>query len=449
MPPLELPRVSMTAEQAAQVEDPQHRAQGRRALRAAMFGFFVDMYDVYLPVIALAPAISYFAATGASTVQLATLTAAIFAVSLVGRPLGAIVFGAMGDRVGRRRTTILVAGGFAVCTGLIAVLPGYATLGVWAPALLVVLRLLDGVFLGSEYTAANPLAMEYAPTHRRGVYGSLLNVGYPTALAVITVLTLVLLRLLPAGGPDSAYAVWGWRIPFVLGFVLSAAVFGYYLRSVPESELWTRMAKQRRPLRTLFSGRHLRSVGLAFLVGTGAWLTLDATVGVFASHLKALGSSAGVVNGAILLAAVVAIPLFPLVGAAGQRFGRRQLFLVLGALNLLVGPILLGVAVAGAHSAGAVLVGGGLALLLSLLVWAVISAYLMEMFPTEIRSSGYGIAYSLPSVIPAFYPYYLIALSGLLPYRYTPLVLLAVGGVFLICGAWLSHDLRQVDLANA
>jgi len=105
--------------------------------------------------------------------------------------------------------------------------------------------------------------------------------------AVAAVL-LVLLRLLPSTGAASAYAVWGWRIPFALGFALSAAVFVYYLRSVPESELWTRMVKQRRPLRTLFSGRHLRSVGLAFLVGTGAWLTLDATVGVFASRSSAI-----------------------------------------------------------------------------------------------------------------------------------------------------------------
>jgi len=414
-----------------------------------MFGFFVDMYDVYLPVVALAPAISYFAAGGSSAVQMATLTAAIFAASLVGRPLGAILFGVMGDRVGRRRTTIVVAGGFTVCTGLIAVLPGYASIGGLAPALLVLLRLLDGVFLGGEYTAANPLAMEYAPRQRRGVYGSLLNIGYPTALAVITVLTMVLLRLLPSTGAASAYAVWGWRIPFALGFALSAAVFVYYLRSVPESELWTRMVKQRRPLRTLFSGRHLRSVGLAFLVGTGAWLTLDATVGVFASHFKALGSSPGVVNAAILVAALLAIPLFPVVGAAGQRFGRRQVFLVIGALNLVVGPTLLGFAVAGARSLLPVLICGGLALLLTLVVWAVISAYLMEMFPTEIRSSGYGIAYSLPSVIPAFYPYYLIALSGFMPYAYTPLVLLALGGLLLIGGSWLSRDLRHVDLANA
>ena len=414
-----------------------------------MFGFFVDMYDVYLPVVALAPAISYFSAGGSSAVQMATLTAAIFAASLVGRPLGAIIFGVMGDRVGRRRTTIVVAGGFTVCTGLIAVLPGYASIGGLAPALLVLLRLLDGVFLGGEYTAANPLAMEYAPRERRGVYGSLLNIGYPTALAVITVLTMVLLRLLPSTGAASAYAVWGWRIPFALGFALSAAVFVYYLRSVPESELWTRMVKQRRPLRTVFSGRHLRSVGLAFLVCTGAWLTLDATVGVFTSHFKALGSSAGVVNAAILVAALLAIPLFPLVGAAGQRFGRRQVFLVIGALNLVVGPILLGFAVAGARRLVPVLICGGGALLLTLVVWAVISAYLMEMFPTEIRSSGYGIAYSLPSVIPAFYPYYLIALSGFMPYAYTPLVLLALGGLFLVGGSWLSRDLRHVDLENA
>ena len=109
-------------------------------------------------------------------------------------------------------------------------------------------------------------------------------------LVVITVITIVLLQLLPPDGPGSAYAQWGWRIPFAIGFVLSAAIFLYYLRSVPESELWTRMPKADRPLRTLLRGRNARSLGLAFLVGTGAWLTLDATVGVFAGHLKGLGT---------------------------------------------------------------------------------------------------------------------------------------------------------------
>ncbi|MGH3357792.1 MAG: hypothetical protein ACRDO7_03245, partial [Nocardioidaceae bacterium] len=82
-------------------QDVEHARRGRRALGAAMFGFFVDMYDVYLPVIALAPAIAYFAASDASSVEMATMTGAVFAASLVGRPLGSIIFGSMGDRLGR------------------------------------------------------------------------------------------------------------------------------------------------------------------------------------------------------------------------------------------------------------------------------------------------------------------------------------------------------------
>ncbi|MBO0872533.1 MAG: MFS transporter [Pseudonocardia sp.] len=427
----------------------RNMAARRRALRAAMFGFFVDMYDVYLPVIALAPAIAYFSASGWSAVQTTTLTAAIFAASLVGRPLGSVIFGAMGDRLGRRRTTIAVAAGFTVCTGLIALLPGYATIGAASPVLLVALRLLDGVFLGGEYTAANPLAMEYAPRERRGVYGSLLNVGYPTALAVITAFTIVLLWVLPSTGPSSPYAVWGWRVPFAIGFVLSAAIFIYYLRSVPESELWTKITKPERPLRTLFSGRHLRSLGLAFVVGTGAWLTLDATVGVFAAHFKGLGGNVAVINTAILAAAVVAVPMFPAIGAAGQRYGRRWVFLIIGAFNLVAAPLLLGLAVARPRDAAMLLVCGGLALVISLAVWAMISAYILEMFPTAVRSSGYGIAYSLPSVLPAFYPYYMIGLSVWMPYGYTPVVLLALGGLLLIVGSWLSSDLRHVNLDDA
>ncbi|NIK61518.1 MFS transporter [Kribbella shirazensis] len=429
--------------------DAEHRRKGRRALRAAMFGFFVDMYDVYLPVIALAPAISYFSASGSSSVEMATLTAGIFAASLIGRPLGSIIFGSMGDRLGRRRTTIVVAAGFTVCTGLIALLPSYASIGVLSPVLLVLLRLLDGVFLGGEYTAANPLAMEYAPRHLRGLYGSLLNVGYPAALGVITLITIFTLSIAPGGGPASPYAVWGWRIPFAVGFVISGALFVYYLRSVPESELWTKMPKVRSPLRTLFSGRNLRRFGTAFVVGSGAWLTLDGTVGVFAAHFKKLGTDVGVVNSVVLISALLGVCTFPLIGAAGQRFGRREVFLVLGAVNIVVTPLAMGLSVALRHNRAAVTVLAVTAIVGALAVWAMITAYIMEMFPTEVRSSGYGIAYSLPSIIPAFYTYYMLGLGNFMSYDYTPVVIIAVGGVLLLVGAWISKDLRHVDLENA
>ncbi|MGV9868635.1 MFS transporter [Rhodococcus koreensis] len=177
--------------------DDEHRTKSGKTLRAAMGGFFVDMYDVYLPIVALVPAIAYFSAADASSQEKATLTGAIFAVSLIGRPIGSVIFGFLGDRIGRRTATVIAAAGFTVCTGVIAILPGYSMLGGWAAILLVLLRLLDGIFLGGEYSAANPLAMEYAPKQRRGLYGALINSGYPAALGGITVITMLTLTRVP------------------------------------------------------------------------------------------------------------------------------------------------------------------------------------------------------------------------------------------------------------
>lgn len=426
--------------------DPEYRAKGQKALRAAIGGFFVDMYDVYLPVIALAPAIAYFIPAHATKTEAATLTAMIFAVSLVGRPIGSIVFGVLGDRIGRRTTTVWVAGGFTICTGLIACLPGYTTLGWGAAGALVFLRLVDGIFLGGEYTAANPLAMEYAPRHRRGLYGALLNIGYPAALGFMTVLTMGILKLMPSGDAHAAYSVWGWRIPFVVGFIISAMVFVHYLRSVPESELWAKSSNVGNPLAALLRGQNLRNFGIAFVTATGAWFILDATIGVFAGHFKKLGTDAGVVNATVLFSAVVGILIYPFIGAAGQRFGRRHVLMTIAALNLLVGPVAFAFAIDKFTSTGAVVVGASVAIVCGLVVFAMITAYIMEMFPTAVRSSGYGIGYSLPSIIPAFYPYYMLWLGHVMNYDFTPVVILAVGAVFLFAGAYISKDLRHVDL---
>lgn len=429
-----------------QAADPEYRAKGRKTLRAAIGGFFVDMYDVYLPVIALAPAIAYFVPADATKTEAATLTALIFAVSLVGRPIGSIIFGVLGDRIGRRTTTVWVAAGFTLCTGLIAILPGYATMGWWAAGALVGLRLVDGVFLGGEYTAANPLAMEYAPRHRRGLYGSLLNIGYPAALGFITLLTVALLNVLPSGDADAAYSVWGWRIPFLVGFVISAMVFVHYLRSVPESELWAKTSNVGNPLGALLRGQNLRNFGVAFVTATGAWLILDGTIGVFAGHFKKLGADVGTVNTTVLVSAVIGVTIFPMIGAAGQRFGRRRVIMAIALFNLIAGPIAFAIAIGNFASSTAVIFGASIAIVGGLTVFAMITAYIMEMFPTEVRSSGYGIAYSLPSVIPAFYPYYMLWLGRGMDYDWTPLVILGAGGAFLLVGAYISKDLRHVHL---
>jgi MFS family permease len=436
---------------AAPVDDETRLKKGRTALRAATFGFFVDMYDVYLPVIALAPAIAYFTPPDLSATSQATLFYVIFAVSLIGRPLGALIFGPLGDRIGRRKTTIISAAGFTACTGLIAVLPGYATWGIVPAILLVLLRLADGIFLGGEYTAANPLAMEYAPTARRGLWGSIINTGYPLALAMITVLTIATLQVFPAGDADSAYAVWGWRIPFVIGFFLSLGVFLYYLRSVPESEMWIKANKasaESRPLRDLFSGANVRALGQVFVVMTGAWLTLNAVAGAVPGVLKTtLGVSAGWTNIVVLVGALVGVVLFPITGMLGQRYGRRQLLIGLGIVNIVVTPPLYAMAVAtGGDSLITLVLLLGVVQVATLVIWAIVTAYITESFPTSVRASGYGIGYSLASIIPAFYAFYMLGLGIFMPYEYTQVVVLAAGGLCLAVGAYVGQDLRHKDL---
>lgn len=430
--------------------DADRRRKGRLALKGATFGFFVDMFDVYLPVIVLAPAIGFFVPDDLPGTAQTTVLYMVFAVSLIGRPLGALIFGPLGDRIGRRQTTIIVAAGFTVCTGIIAILPGYAAWGMTSIVILIVLRLLDGVFLGGEYTAANPLAMEYAPRARRGLYGAIINTGYPLALAVITILTIVTLQIFPSGTATSAYSLWGWRIPFVIGFFLSAGVFVYYLKSVPESDLWVKAPKGTTPLRELFSGVNARSLAQVFVVMTGAWLTLNAVAGTVPGLLNTtLGVPAGWTNIVVVTGALVAVVLFPFMGIIGQRYGRRRALIVLGVLNIAVTPVLYVLGVnGGGSSLVQLIVLIGLVEVLTLLIWSIVTAYITESFPTSVRASGYGIGYSLAAIIPAFYSYFMLWLANMMPYEYTQVVILALGGALLVLGASLGRDNRHYDMGH-
>jgi len=415
----------------------------RRAVRAACFGFFVDMFDVYLPIAVLAPALIYFIPAGLSGTTQATIFYVVFAVTLIGRPLGALIFGYFGDRLGRRKTTLVSVGGFAVVTSL----PGYEAWGGFAIAALIVLRLLDGIFIGGAYTAANPLAMEYSPKHKRGLYGALIHVGYPAALLCTSLLTALMLTVAPAGDASSPYATWGWRVPFVIGALLSGALFFYYYWLVPESELWRSSAKSTAPLKELFSGADLRRLGQLFIVMTGAWLTLNATVGALPGVINAvLGVKSSGVNTGILIGAGISAVLYPFIGLLSQRFGRRRTIAVIGLLNLIPAGALYYVLVAsGYRDPPTLIILVALIMVLSLPVWAVHTPYLAESFRTGIRSSGYGVSYSLATILPGLYALYMLGLGALMPYAYTPIVLLALGGLFLSIGVLAGQETKDVD----
>jgi len=421
----------------------------RRAVRAAYIGFFVDMFEVYLPVAVLAPALVYFIPAGLSAATTATIFSVVFAISLMGRPIGSVIFGHFGDRLGRRRMTLISIGGFAVATFLVAALPGYRAWGGASIAALLTLRLANGIFIGGEYTAANPLAMEYSPKEKRGLNAALIHVGYPAALVSVSLLTALLLKVAPGGDAGSAYAVWGWRIPFVVGALLAGALCLYYYFLVPESDVWRSSKKSKAPLKEIFAGDDLRRLGQLIVVVSGAWLTLDATVAALPGVINTvLGVKSTDVNTGILIGAAISMPLLPLAGILGQKFGRRPVIAVLGVLNLFPAALYYFL-VAGAYHDSPVLIGlVALILVLTIPVWAVITPYLAESFRTEIRSCGYGISYSAATILPGLYSLYMLGLARLMPYEFTPIVLLVLGGLMLSFGALAGPETKNVDFTR-
>jgi MFS family permease len=423
----------------------------QRQLRAATiggaFGFFVDMYDVYLPTIALTPALVYFVPKGLSPTTASIIAAMVFVATLVGRPLGSVIFGRLADRVGRRRVTLWSIGGCGVTTFLIAVMPGYHAWGLVAVSILILLRLVDGVFLGGGYTGAVPLAMETAGNNRRGLYGGLVSLGFPLAYCAISLLTFVTLQFAPAEGPGSAYVQWGWRIPFLVGAALSVVFLVYYSRTVKESPLWSATSKRSNPVKTVVFGSARNQFWQVFVLMTGVWFASNMASALLPASLGTQTTlSPTQITGVLVVAQFVHAGCFPLFGMLVDRVGRRPFFVACG----------FGVGVVCAASF-AYLAGGnrsGLVplFLLTLLIrvsgasmFAITPSYICERFPAAVRGSGFGLGYSMPLLVTAGYAYYQGWLANLMPLAWTPVVLLVLGGVLIAVGALLGPETKDVD----
>jgi MFS family permease len=426
------------------------RQAGRRALWAAFIGFFVDMFDAYLPVVALGPAMAYFQPPALSPALQSTLFYIVFALSLVGRPVGAALFGHYSDKLGRRKVTLISMAGFALVTFLIGLLPGYETWGLASVSLLIFLRFVDGVFLGGEYTGANPLAMEYAPKGKRGVWGAFIHTGFPVSMALMSLITIGLLRLVPAGSAHSAYVTWGWRIPFFLGGIFGCGVFLYCLLRVPESKVWAKSEKAKSPLGELCRGDNPRILAQVFLVMSGAWFTLNAVTSILPGVLLTVRHvNSMTVTNAQLIENFLMIFAFVPFGMLGQKIGRRTVLWLLGLAGCTVGPLLYYILVrTGYRNTVELVVLVTLINLCATPVWAIITAYINERFSTGVRASGYGLGYSLATIIPAFSSFYMLGLKRLgMPYEYTEVAIFALGGLLLMIGALTGPETNQIEIS--
>lgn len=371
------------------------RRSPAKAVIASWIGTTIEYYDfaIYGLASSLVFATLFFPTFDPLAGTLIALST--FGVGYVARPLGALVFGHFGDRVGRRTVlviTLLMMGG---STFLIGLLPTYASIGIAAPVLLVFLRILQGVSVGGEYSGAVLMTVEHSEQSRRGVRGALVNTGTSTGMILSNLVFLAVLTL-----PEPALMSWGWRIPFLASGVL--VVVGFIVRWTLEESPDFVEAKQAGAVRRLplvevlrGSGRAVVLVALA-TISAGMVFTLT-TVFSISYGRTALGLPSSTMLGVLLPAAVVLLIAIPLAGRFADRLGVRAVFLV-GAAALIVTPFAW-FALLDTRSYGLMLLGFVIVFLAYSTNYAVFPVYFSQVFPPALRFSGMGIGFTIGTIL--------------------------------------------------
>ncbi|MGW7271804.1 MFS transporter [Streptomyces sp. NPDC054864] len=420
--------MTVTEPQDTAAEVPTDVATLRRSIAAGAVGVFVHWFDWAAYAYLAGTVAKVFFPAGDSTTGLLAVFG-VFAVSFGVRPIGALVFGPLGDRIGRKRTLSLVIFMMSGATLAIGLLPGYDSIGVAAPVLLVVLRLIQGFAAGGEFGSAASFLAESAPRRRRGFGVSWLEVG---SLLGFLAGSFVFL-LLSTGLDDAQLTSWGWRIPFLVAAPLG--IIGVVIRNKIEDTPEYRALEEndtvpRSPARELLRSHKrqlLQAAGLMAAMHVPFYAVLTYLVTYETDHLGHSADSAALLSTVISLLGLVLVPLF---GRLSDRVGRKPVFIGATATLLVVATPafwLMRTGMAGTWIAGLAL-GAILAAILG--TYAVWSA---EVFPTRTRQSGLSISYNVTAALFAGTVPYLMTLlisatgSTLVPGPY--LMVFAVGGL--------------------
>ncbi|KXX59644.1 general substrate transporter [Rhodococcus sp. LB1] len=391
---------------------PRATSLNRRSIVAVGIGNGLEFYDFAI-FAALTPVISQLFFPSGDPLSSVLSTFAVFAVGFLMRPVGAIFFGRLADGRGRKIAMILAVTIMGVSTVLLGLLPVYAQIGIWAPVLLVIARMFQGLSVGGEFGTSATFLIEFAPSNRRGLYGAFAFFS-ATAGSVLGIFLVFVLNLLMSTDNINS---WGWRIPFLLSFPL--LVLGFYLRQrVAESpefqEVKTEEARLKSPVLTVFK-EHWRGILIVIGIVLG-FATASATVQAFLpSYIRTvIGLSPRVTLGSVLIATTLAVFMVLAFGHLSDRYGTKPILVLASVLTVaLPYPSLIIIGLG----------GFGSALLGQVILWTPVAAFggaapaaWAEMFPTRVRVSGFGIAYGFGTAIFAgsapFVATWLIELTG-------------------------------------
>lgn len=409
---------------------------------ASGFGTFFEWYDFLLYATATALVFNklFFPASDPAVSML--LSIAIFSVGYIARPLGGIIFGHFGDRFGRKSmlmaTTILMG----ISTFAIGLLPTYESIGIWAPACLIALRILQGLSFGGEWAGGSLMILEHAPANRRGFFTSFVQIGYPIgSLAAVASFWLVNHFF------ESSFLTWGWRIPFLFSILLIA--FGIFIRSrLPETPVFEKIKENKKIVKFPIVNV-VKNEWRALLLGIGIKTPEIAVAYLFSVFfplwaINNLGLKRGDIMDVVLLAMSFAVIAIPMSAYISDIVGRRKIYIVGYTLMILL-----------SYSVWSNLAVGNLfwplmfSLILGSIMLAPLAAFLPELFNSETRYTGAGVANQVAAalgggVVPLLATSIAVKTGSLIGIAYLMIVLSIIS---LICALIVKETYRK-DLTN-
>lgn len=371
-------------------------AQKRRVFAASAIGTTIEWYDffIYSTSAALVFSSQFFGGLDPATALLASM--GTIGVTFLARPIGSVIVGHFGDKLGRKKMLVLTLGLMGAATFLVGVLPTSDQVGIWAPIMLVFLRFCQGFSAGGEWAGAALMAVEHAPAGRRSLWGSATQIGTPIGMLLATGLFLLMVAITT----EEQFLAWGWRIPFFVSILM--VLVGYYIRAkIDESPAFEEISqsaeRERAPVVEVF-----RSHGRTVVIAAATFLGNNMAGYIFLSFLlsyatNTLGMGANELLGVQISGSVVWLVSIVVSGALADRFGAKPLYIVGFSLQVLWAvPFILLV------DSGSIALLHLAAMMLTLslgLSYGPQSALFASLFPAKVRYSGTSIAYALGAIL--------------------------------------------------
>ncbi|TDL88751.1 MFS transporter [Vibrio vulnificus] len=301
------------------------KKQMRRILIASLVGSSIEWFDYFLyGTVAALVFNQLFFVNEDPTIGL-LLSYASFALAFFIRPFGGVIFSHIGDRIGRKKTLVITLSLMGVATFGMGLLPTYQAVGIWAPILLITLRLVQGLGIGGEWGGALLLAVEYAPAEKRGLFGAIPQMGVTIGMLLGTV-ALSIMTLLP----ENAFMTWGWRIPFIFSSLL--VFFGLWIRKGIDETPSFKKVKESGEVPKLPIVETLKNYWREVLIAVGAKVVETAPFYIFSTFVVSyatanLGFSRTATLTAVMIATIITTILIPIMGNLSDKIGRKKLFI--------------------------------------------------------------------------------------------------------------------------